>query len=408
MRNMSRPPGEHAGQRRRQRRARGFSLVLAAAALVIALVAAGCGGSEKKSGSGGTIKVGLLWPFNGFASNYGPDGKAGVELALKQAGMEVGDKKIQLVTANENVLDPSQTLQAAKKLVQQDGAEVVLGPVFGSSQQAVGRYFASRKVLSIVPYTATRELAQTGTYVSWPSLDTNFATPLGDYLYDKLGYRSIATLAPDYVYGKNLIEGAVKPFVAAGGKVAQSQKVPLGTTDLLPYASHLSRNVDALVMWLVPQDAASFVKAYKSLRIKVPLIMINGIFDPTFQEIGSQVEGTLGLMDWSLGIKNAENTKFVSEFRKANNDTAPNNNNAAAFANAQIMLAALEKSGGSTNVDELRKALQSIEVQTPYGPAKFDKLLAGVTSRTVVKATRESDGHYVWAPVETFDFVPGS
>ncbi|MDQ1696814.1 MAG: branched-chain amino acid transport system substrate-binding protein [Frankiaceae bacterium] len=384
---------------------RGQSLAVVIVLFVACIVAAGCGDSGS-SGNDGPVKIGLLWPFTGFASNYGPDGEAGVKLALAQAGMKVGDRKVELVTANEDVLDPSKALQAAKKLVEQDGADIVLGPVFGSSQEAVSAYLASRKVLWVAPLSGSADIAKTKSLILWPGVDTTHASPMGPYMAKELGYSKIATLAPDYIYGKNLIKGAADTFEAAGGEVVQQQWVPLGTTDLLPYASKLDKSADALVMWLVPQDAASFVRAFRGLKIDMPLIMVNGIFDPTFQEIGSEVVGELGIVDWSLGIKTPENRSFVSAFLKRNG-TLPNNNNAAAYANTQLVLAAIEEAGGSTDLDDLRAVWQKIRVDTPFGPAKIGADGVAITSRTIVKATKSSDGRFVWEPVATFNNVSG-
>lgn len=373
-------------------------------ALALALVAC----SKPASTSSGTIKIGLIWPFNGFASNYGPDGLAGARLALKEAHLSAGGRKVELVQANENVLDPSSTLTEVKRLVQQDGVNILLGPVFGSSQQAIAPYLKAHNVMSFVPYGATKELGGTGNTISWPSLDTAFSAPLGGYLKNTLHLSRIATLAPDYVYGHNLLEGAVNSFKAAGGAVTQQQWVPLGTTDLLPYATNLTGNADALVMWLVPQDAATFIKDYRALNRKLPLILVNGLFDPTFQQIGSQIIGTYGLVDWSAALDNAANKDFVAAFKAANGGATPDNNNAAAYTDTKIALAAITAAKGNTSFDSLKKAVEAVHLDTPYGTGSIDSQFYGVTSRTVVKVTQSSDGRYVWSPVTTFPNVPNN
>lgn len=389
------PTPHSPGWRRR------FGLVLA---LILCLAAtAACSGAGSGSSSG-PIKVGILWPFNGAYSNYGPDGLAGAKLALQEAGMSVAGRKIELVQGNEDVLDPSNTLSEAKRLVQQDGVTVMLGPVFGSSQQAVAPYFKTNNVMSFVPFGATKELGGTGNTISWPTLDTSFSTPLGDYLTNTLHYKTIATIAPDYVYGHNVLKGATDTFTKAGGKVVQQQWVPLGTTDLLPYASHLNRNADALVMWLVPQDAATFVKDFRSLGLKMPIIFVNGVFDPTFQTMGGQIQGSYGVVDWSSALKNPANEKFVAEFAKANQGQVPDTISAAGYVDMQLALATLKESKGSTSFDDLKKAVLKVNLDTPYGPARIDSNYFGVTDRTIVKATREGN-RWVWAPVKTYTSV---
>lgn len=381
--------------------ARAFALVLALVLAAALISACSPKGSDTSSGP---VKIGILWPFSGAYSNYGPDGLAGAKLALKEAGMKVNGRPIQLVKANEDVLDPSKTLAEVKRLVQQENVSVILGPVFGSSQQAIASYLKANDVMSFVPYGATQELGGTGNTISWPTLDTKFSSPLGDYLSNDLHYKTIATLAPDYVYGHDVIKGAADEFTKNGGKVVQQQWVPLGTKDLLPYASQLNKTADALVMWLVPQDAATFVKGLRSLGVKIPIVFVNGVFDPTFQDMGPQIEGSIGVVDWSAGLTNSENEKFVAAFKEANNGQVPDNSNAAAYVDTKLALAAIEQAGGSTKFADLKSAIRKVKLDTPYGPGTIDSRFFGVTDRSVVKATKQGD-RYVWTPVKTYSNV---
>lgn len=389
----------------RNRTPRRRLLALALAVVVALALTSACSSGTGASDDSGPLKVGILWPFNGAYSNYGPDGLAGTQLALQEAGMKVSGRTIELVKGSEDVLDPANTLREAKRLVQQEGVTIMIGPVFGSSQQAVAAYFKTTNVMAFVPFGNTKELAGRGNFIGWPTLDTSFSTPLGGYMADQLHYKSIATLAPDYVYGHNVLVGATQTFTQAGGKVVQQQWVPLGTTDLLPYASNLDRNADALVMWLVPQDAASFVKSFRSLGIKMPIIFVNGVFDPTFQSMGSDIVDSLGIVDWSAGLTNAANKTFAADFAKANKGQVPNNQNAAAYVDTKLALATIEKAGGSTSFEELKKAVTQVKLDTPYGPGHIDENFLGVTSRTIVKAVHQGS-RYVWEPVKTFDNVP--
>ncbi len=142
------------------------------------------------------ITVGVLAPQTGFAANYGPETQAGIDLALAEIGA-AGDVNVKIVTADEDVLDASQTLERLKKMVESDGAQIVVGPIFGSTQQAVAPYLKDKGIPWFSMLGASKEVAGSGgTAFVWPGADELTAGPLGDYAAKDLGYKRIATLAP--------------------------------------------------------------------------------------------------------------------------------------------------------------------------------------------------------------------
>lgn len=388
------------------------NLVLCA---LLALGITACGGDDSSSSStepaatgsapagGSEITVGLLAPQTGFAANYGPEAQQGIDLALAELGVD-SSVKVNIITADEDVLDASQTLERVKKMVETDGAQIVLGPVFGSTQQAVAPYLTGKGIPWFSFLGASQDLATDGSAFIWPGADALTAAPLGDYAAKELGYTKIATLAPDYAYGHDVITGAADAFEAAGGEVVQQQWVPLGTTDMLQYATSMDTSVDALLMWLVPTDAAAFVREYRNLDIDVPLLMFQGVFDPTFQEIGDQLIGEIGLNEYNPNLDNPANTAFLEAYATEYGGI-PNQTTAFAYTVAKVIVEAVTKSGGDTSVEGLRSALNGLQLDTVIGPATYNADGIASSNRTIVKAAKADDGRYIWEPVMTYEAV---
>jgi len=356
------------------------------------------------SATGATaITVGLLAPQTGFAANYGPEAQQGIDLALAELGVD-SSVSVKIITADEDVLDATVTLERVKKLVETDGAQVILGPVFGSTQQAVAPYLKQQGIPWFSFLGAGSALATDGSAFIWPGADELTAAPLGEYAATDLGYTKIATLAPDYAYGQDVISGAVDAFEAGGGEVVQQQWVPLGTTDMLQYATNMDTSADALLMWLVPSDAAAFVREYRNLGIDVPLLMFQGVFDPTFQEIGSELVGEIGLNEYNPGLDNAANDAFLAAYAAAY-DGIPNQTTAFAYTVLQAIIAGAEASGGDMSLEGLRQALAGLELDTVIGPATYNTDGIASSNRTIVKAAEGADGTYVWEPLKTYEGV---
>jgi branched-chain amino acid transport system substrate-binding protein len=380
-------------------------IAAAASLLALALTSACATGDTGGSDSDGEVVIGLVAPSSGFAANYGPEAAQGLELALEAAKNEAGGAEIKLIKVDEDVLDSSQTLERIKKLVESDGADIVVGPIFGSSQQAVSAYLTQQGVPMFTLLGGDVALAgDDGSGFIWPAADTKTAGPLGTYAAEDLGYDKIATLAPDYAYGHNAIQGATDAFEAAGGTVAQQQWVPLGTTDMLQYATALDKDVDALLMWLVPTDAAAFVREYRNLGIDIPLLMFQGVFDPTYQEIGDQLLGEIGLNEYNHLLDYEANAAFTQAYDDQFGGI-PNQTTAFAYTVGQNILTALDATEGDASVEALREALDGTELDTVIGAASYDAEGVASSNRTVVESVEGEDGRFEWQPLKTYENV---
>lgn len=379
-------------------------LMAAVAATTLTMSFAACATRDGDAANDNEIVIGLVAPTSGFAADYGPEAAQGVELALDKFGSEAGGEKVSVVKVNEDVLDPSQTLERVKKLVESDGADVVVGPIFGSSQQAVSAYLDQQGVPMFTLLGGDVALAGgDGSGFIWPGADKKTAAPLGTYAAEELGYKKIATLGPDYAYGQNAIAGVADAFKSAGGEVSQQQWVPLGTTDMLQYATKLDQDVDALAMWLVPNDAAAFVREYRNLGIKVPLLMFQGVFDPTYQSIGDELSGEIGLNEYNHLLDYPENAAFTKAY-DAKYHGIPNQTVAFAYTVTDIFLTGADETDGDTSVKALREELDGKVFDTVIGPASYDADGVAASNRTVVKAIKDGS-RYEWEPVKTYENV---
>ncbi len=379
-------------------------LVLAAAAVLAVMTASACSANDDGGGASDEVVIGLVAPMSGFAADYGPEATQGVEMALEEVKSKAGGADVKVVKVDEDVLDSSQTLERVKKLVESDGADIIVGPIFGSNQQAVSAYLTQQGVPMFTMLGGDKSLAGEGSAFIWPGADTLTAGPLGTYAAEELGYKKIATLAPDYAYGHNAIDGAADAFKKAGGEVAQQQWVPLGTTDMLQYATSLDKSVDALVMWLVPADAAAFVREYRNLGIKVPLLMFQGIFDPTFQDVGAQLQGVIGLNEYNHLLDNAANKSFTEAYAAKYDGAIPNQTTAFAYVVTKNIITALDDADADTSVEALRKALSGKELDTVIGTASYDDDGVAASDRTVVEGTKIGS-RYEWKPIKTYESI---
>ena len=159
----------------------------------------------------GQVKVGLLLPLSA-AGNAGVAAQS-MKNAAEMALAEFQNPNIQLL-----IKDDAGTPQGAQQGAQQaveEGAEIILGPLFALSVPATAQVARARGI-PVIAFSTDSSVAGRGVYLLsfLPESDVN---RIVDYAAG-IGKRSYAALLPDNAYG-NVLEAAFK--TAAGRKGAR-------------------------------------------------------------------------------------------------------------------------------------------------------------------------------------------
>ena len=90
-------------------------------------------------GHEGPLRIGVLATLEGTFTALGEDGVRGMQTALAQYGNEVGGREIELIIQSTDA-SPDSAIRGARKLVEQDGVDIVIGPLSGSEGIAIRDY----------------------------------------------------------------------------------------------------------------------------------------------------------------------------------------------------------------------------------------------------------------------------
>ena len=141
-----------------------------------------------------TIKVGLLATLEGPFTVLGQDGVRGAELALKEAGYKAGGKKLEIIKGSSDA-SPDSAVKAARKLVEQDGVAILIGPLSGDEGLAVKDYAKTQPNVTFVNGTSA---AQDTTlrdpapnFYRFSTDGAQWMAGLGDYAYNEKKYKNI-------------------------------------------------------------------------------------------------------------------------------------------------------------------------------------------------------------------------
>ena len=168
----------------------------------------------------GQVKVGLILPLTG-------SGNAGVAAqsmrnAAEMALAEFNSPDIQLLVKDDSGSAPG--AQQAAQQVLDEGAEIILGPLFALTVGPVAQA-ARAKGVPVIAFSTDSNVASRGVYLLSFLPETDVDRIIG-YAASQ-GKRSFAALIPDNTYG-TVVEAAFKQQVARrGGRVVALERYPL-------------------------------------------------------------------------------------------------------------------------------------------------------------------------------------
>jgi ABC-type branched-subunit amino acid transport system substrate-binding protein len=167
----------------------------------------------------GEVKVGLILPLSA-GGNAGVAGQA-MRNAAEMALEEFAGANVQIL-----VKDDGGTAEAARLSAQQaldEGAEIILGPLFAQSVSFVGQVAHARNV-PVIAFSTDANVASRGVYLL-SFLPESDVEHIVQYTV-AAGKRSLAALIPDNPYG-TVVEAAFKQAVARrGGQVVALERYP--------------------------------------------------------------------------------------------------------------------------------------------------------------------------------------
>jgi branched-chain amino acid transport system substrate-binding protein len=347
--------------------------------VVVAMVAALAAGGSEVAAQQSPIKIGMIIPLTGVFSPNGRDMQNGITLALAQAGNKVAGREIQVITEDDQGV-PAQSLTKARKLVELDKVDLLAGPLTANSGYALVDYIKEQKIPALYPVVSADDLTQrTGTpwiiRTGWSSSQPNH--PFGEYAAKVLKYKRIATIAYDFAFGWETVEGFHDTFEQNGGRVVIHLWPPIGAPDYSPYLSRIPRDVDAVYATFSGGDALRFLQQYRGFGLegRIPLIGNGTLTDEhiLFEE-RDLAKGIITPLHYSAALQTQANREFVRAYVKAYN-RVPSYYSEATYTGALFIIKGLQAVRGRiADRQAFVAAVRSVSLpDAPRGPVRLDK-----------------------------------
>jgi ABC-type branched-subunit amino acid transport system substrate-binding protein len=244
------------------------ALSVATAAVLLAACATQLGGggpapqpgeqASTAQASDGQVRVGLVLPLSaqGNAGVAAQSMKNAAEMALA----EFKNPNIQLVVKDDG--GTPQGAQAAAQQAINEGAEIIVGPLFAQSVSAVGQVARGRNI-PVIAFSTDASVAAHGVYLLSFLPETDVRR-IVDFAIAR-GKRSFAALLPDNAYG-TVVEAAFQQEVSRrGGRVVALEKYPLDQARMTEAARRVSQAANQVDSIFIPDGADAVPQVVQAL-----------------------------------------------------------------------------------------------------------------------------------------------
>jgi len=362
---------------------------------------AACGGSVSPGPSGPTgseFKLGVVLPYSGVYAELGNSITNGMRMYFDSVGNQAGNRKITMVTADEQVA-LADAVAATKKVVEQDGVDMVAGYV--SSPNAAGNrnYLDGLKMPTLIANAGVNSLSRAAKspYIYRTSFSNwQPPQPVGKYVAEKLGKKRIQLVYAKYGAGLESAAAFKESFTAAGGTiVGPDVATPFPNNgDQTPFVQAIQTDkIDGIFSFMSGTDAVTFLKKAAELGTlkKLGVVAAAGFFveQDVLAAIGdASPEGAISGLHWALTLTHKENQDFIAKYSKKFTGRQADVFAVQGFDTARVIVEALNATKGNTsNKDAFMSAIAAVKFKSPRGDFKFDPVTHNVVQTIYIRKT---------------------
>ena len=345
----------------------------------------------------GPLTVGLLVTLSGPGAVLGQHARDGFELALKQRHNRLGGRDVNLVVVDDE-LKPDVAAARTRRLIEQDKADFIVGPIFSNVLAAIFRPATSDAIL-ISPNAGASTFAGKSCNPNFfvTSYENNQVHEVsGQYAQEK-GYKRAFLIAPNYQAGKDAMAGFKNKFK---GEIIDEDYVPLTQLDFQADLARIAaaKPPDVVYAFMPGGLGVNLVKQYRQsgLADGTPFLSAFTVDESTLPAEKDAAVGMYGGTTWAPNMDNPANKAFEPAFEAAYK-YVPASYAMQGFDAAQVIDTALTALGGETrDKAKLRAAVHDAgaKIQSPRGAFRFNTNGYPIQDFYLVQVAKRPDGQF--------------
>lgn len=257
-----------------------------------------------------TIKIGVILPLTGSLANVGAEVKVSIDIALQNSKHDSVE-----IIYEDDAFDPAKSVDAFNKLVFIDKVDAVIGPLNGSSIEAIRPIAQQTRTVIFTPWGAGNKVSD---FVYKNSVETkNESSTIASYIASELKAKKVAIIYLQNEWGISHYNAFKSFAIQQGLDLVSEEAIGLDNTD---YRTQLikTKQANPEVIFVVHTGALGAVvaKQARELGITSQLIGQYGTESSEFIDLGGKnVEGFVYTSFFDENVKNYERDIFIKKFK---------------------------------------------------------------------------------------------
>jgi branched-chain amino acid transport system substrate-binding protein len=340
------------------------------------------------------LKIGMITTLSGPGGYLGQDIRDAFQLVLDAGNGTLGGVPVQLLVEDDG-LKPAHAKEVADRWYKTEGVRLFTGIVFSNVLAAAIPDLLDNDAVYVSPNAAPSTLAGKGCnrnyyVVSWANDSAHEAAGVNA---NRLGFKRVVALAPNYQAGKDSITGFKRTFK---GEVISEIYTRLDQTDYAPEMAQIrDLKPDAVFQFHPGGLGIAFIRQYQQagLLATTPMTVPEFALDSTIlAAVGDAALGITIAAHWNADFDNPASQKFVEAFT-AKYKRLPTYYASQGYDTALAIAAALAGNGSKfTNADDFRKAMLPAKFASVRGDFAFGPNQHPIQDWYALAVERNPDG----------------
>ncbi len=309
------------------------------------------------SGQSDKIKIGHLTPLTGFLGALGAYAQLGIRMAEEEINRSGGVMGRPLEIMSEDSVNPATAATKAQRMLDQDGATVLMGEINSASAVTIMQV-AARNKRFYMQIGARSDALRNGKNCNRYTFHVDIPSHVMVYAVGKALVRNgmmkdkkFYTLTADYIFGHDLASAAKEFFKDNGGQVIGDELVATDVTEFSPYLLKIRQGKpDIVCSNLAGNQVTNLIKQYAEFGLPYPIVGFNLNTADAWAAGEGNLSGTWPTV-WHHDLDVPASKTFVANFVKKYGKP-PENHAWIEYISLKIMAQAMEETK-STDTEKL-------------------------------------------------------